>query len=291
VDRSPEEAYRWYKRAADQGLGSAEAAVARCCAKGIGVAKDPGQAMSWWNKAAAAEYPGAQFHLGLGYFSGAGIARDFERAVACFEKDARQHHVGAQLYLGLCFWRGDGVSRDQSQSEKWWSEACIQGIVPWRYSAGNEALGDEGEVEAWWRDVADQANASLQCCLAESYHFGHGVPADDSQAAAWYRKAAARGDLVALKRAAWLLATSSNPKVRDGAGAIEFGQKAVAATEGKDASIQDTLAAAYAEASQFDQAIRTEKRALDLARREDEKQEYQARLKLYEAHTPFRVTP
>lgn len=72
-------------------------------------------------------------------------------------------------------------------------------------------------------------------------------------------------DAVLLKRAAWVLATSSDAAARNGARAIDLATHAVTATQGRDPIALDTLAAAYAEAGQFDRALDAVQRALGLA--------------------------
>jgi TPR repeat protein len=181
------------------------------------------------------------------------------------------------------------VSKDVVQARKWWQEAALQGIAPWRYAGGDDNGGDADEVEQWWRYVARNGNADLQSCMGEFYHFGHGVLRDDGEALKWYRQAAGQGDLVAMKRVAWLQATCPNPSLRNGTNAVEYARKALAAAGPKDAVALDTLAAAYAEAGQFDQAIRTEKQAIDGSKREADQKEYQARLKLYQNKKPYRA--
>jgi tetratricopeptide (TPR) repeat protein len=66
---------------------------------------------------------------------------------------------------------------------------------------------------------------------------------------------------------AWLLATSPDPAVRDGGLAVEFAQKACHLTALKYRFGLESLAAAYAETGQFDQAIRYQERALMLPTR------------------------
>lgn len=289
VEKNWVEAAKYYQLAARQGLGLAQANLARCFTKGQGVAKDPGAAAHWWGKAAEQGFPGARFHLGLCYYRGAGLNLDASEAVKCFEAEAKHKHVGAELFLGLCYWSGKGVARDPAQAEQWWREAALQGIKPARYEAGDDTGGDAAEVEPWWREVAELGNGSLQSCLGEFYHFGQGVARDDQEAIRWYERAAGQGDLVALKRVSWLRATSPVAAIRNGTSAVEFAQKAAELTKQKDAGVLDTLAAAYAEAGQFEKAIRAEQRAISLSKREDDQKEYGLRLKLYQEKKPYRA--
>jgi serine/threonine-protein kinase len=50
----------------------------------------------------------------------------------------------------------------------------------------------------------------------------------------------------------------------------------------------ETLAAAYAELGDFDEAIRWQKTALDVVTKPDEQPAMRARLTLYEARKPYR---
>ena len=87
----------------------------------------------------------------------------------------------------------------------------------------------------------------------------------------------------------WTLATSVNSAIRDGSNAVVFAEKAVAATSRKIPASLDTLAAAYAEAGQFEKAIATQQEAIALLQTEAEKADYKTRLKVFEAHMPYRV--
>ena len=277
----------WFRRAALQGLGTAQIHLAQCYANGKGVARDASQALRWWQAAADQGFPSAQFHTGLCHYEGLGTNRDFSGAVNWFLKAAEQRHVGAQLYLGLCFSKGFGVRADAESAQKWWREAALSGIVHRLPELGD----DPADVERWWQQVAQQGDARLQCCLAEFYRFGQGVAQSDAKALQWYRKASGTGDLAAIKAAAWLMATSPQSEVRDGRAALELARKAASASKRKDPKALDTLAAAYAESAQFGKAIGAENEAIALAQEDEDKKEYQVRLKLYQSKTPFRALP
>lgn len=68
-----------------------------------------------------------------------------------------------------------------------------------------------------------------------------------------------------LNNLAWILATSADDSVRNGVEAVGFAQKACERTQYKDPMPMGTLAAAYAEAGRFDQAIATAEKAANLA--------------------------
>ena len=69
----------------------------------------------------------------------------------------------------------------------------------------------------------------------------------------------------ALNNLAWLLATCADDQVRNGADAVRYAEKACALTGRKQAGMVGTLAAAYAEAGRFPEAVKTCQQTIDLA--------------------------
>ncbi len=72
-------------------------------------------------------------------------------------------------------------------------------------------------------------------------------------------------DAVAHRKLAWLLATSMDAAVRDGARAVELARRADQLAGGQDPVVIGTLAAAYAEAGRFSEAVASARQALQLA--------------------------
>src|SRR5262249_49003313 len=72
-------------------------------------------------------------------------------------------------------------------------------------------------------------------------------------------------DVFLLNRAAWILATSTDPNVRDGAKAVPLAEHAVALSGRNNVESLDTLAAALAEAGRFGPAAAVAQEALKLA--------------------------
>ncbi len=96
---------------------------------------------------------------------------------------------------------------------------------------------------------------------------------------------------VALNSLAWLLATHPDKAVRNGPEAVALAQRAVAQQKEDQPVLLDTLAAAYAEAGRYQEAVETAEKAQAVAVRWGNKKlssEIQERLKLYRAGKPYR---
>ncbi len=92
---------------------------------------------------------------------------------------------------------------------------------------------------------------------------------------------------------AWLLATCPVASLRNGEEAVEHARQVDQLCAGKDPLALDCLAAAYAEAGRFPEAITTARRALAVAIEQNKRalaSEVRARIALYEARKPFRLS-
>jgi tetratricopeptide (TPR) repeat protein len=93
----------------------------------------------------------------------------------------------------------------------------------------------------------------------------------------------------ALNNRAWILATSQVERCRDGRQAVEEATRACELTGWKEAGHIDTLSVAYAEAGDFDQAIRWQRKALeDPSYEREERDNAREKLALYDKKQPFR---
>jgi len=99
---------------------------------------------------------------------------------------------------------------------------------------------------------------------------------------------------VALFNLSWIYATSENAKTRNGIKAIELAEKLCKLTKYKQPLGLDALAAAYAEAGKYDDAVFTAEKALELALLygpEELVSGINKRLSLYKSGRPYRQTP
>lgn len=140
---------------------------------------------------------------------------------------------------------------------------------------------------------------------AATQHLPNRIWADAYSARGWVR--AARGDFpsaladfdlairqnrknpVGLTSKAWLLATSPEDRVRDGVTAVNLAKQAVALSDTPTA--HDALAAAYAEAGRFDEAVAEQRRTMEMMRKQGLTADpsFDARLTLYMQRHPYRA--
>jgi len=300
VAKDEVEALKWYRKAAEQGNAHAQWDLGLCYASGQGVAKDEVEAVKWYRKAAEQEDAEAQWRLGLCYARGQGVAKDEVEAVRWYRKAAEQGNAHAQWVLGLCYASGQGLAKDQVEAGNWYRKAAEQGDAEaqWRlglcYASGQGVARDDVEAVRWYRKAAEQNLAAAQVSLWEFYAKGHGAAKDEVEGAKWFQKAAESKDANDLNALAWVLATRENSAIRDGSKAVVFAERAVFAAEMfpkkyEKHAFLDTLAVAYAEAGQFEKAVSTEQEAIGLLPTEEYKNDYKARLKLFEAKSPYRA--
>jgi tetratricopeptide (TPR) repeat protein len=98
---------------------------------------------------------------------------------------------------------------------------------------------------------------------------------------------------IGLAHIAWVLATSPDPSIRNGTKAVELAEQTNRLSGGNNPIIAATLAAAYAEAGRFPEAITTAQRAEQLATSQNNTAlaaPLEAELKLYQAGSPLHET-
>ena len=94
----------------------------------------------------------------------------------------------------------------------------------------------------------------------------------------------------ALNLMAWIFATDHDAKIRNSSEAVRFAKKACELTSYERPELVDTLAAAYAAAGDFNQAVTIQERVLQSARQEqynDLIKEVEERLNLYKSGKPY----
>jgi tetratricopeptide (TPR) repeat protein len=116
------------------------------------------------------------------------------------------------------------------------------------------------------------------------------------EALAHYRKAVELNPeaVDAQSNMAWALATWPEDRIRDGKKAVELAERADFLTEGQNVRVNITLAASYAEAGRFADAVKTAQRALQLALAQGNTarvDSIRAQIELYQSGSLFRDPP
>lgn len=184
--------------------------------------------------------------------------RQFQRAV-----EEKPDYTEARNSLGLAFFQ-----------KQQWGEALTQ-----------------FEMAVKSQPLDAQARTNLATALYQSGRLGEAIvqfqkalEIRPDHATAYYN----------LRQVAWVLATSPDPEVRNGAKAVTLAQQVTRLSRGSDPLIAGTLAAAYAEAGQFSEARATVERAVQLASAQGKTAlvaDLQAQARFYEAGQPYREAP
>ena len=238
VEKSEENAFVWYKKAAEQGNAEAQCVLGGCFYyQTLGVEKDDKEArkwyeaaatqgnvtaqymtgrlyaelsyneaaVKWYTKAAEQECPEAQYELGDCYSYGIGVAKDLEQAFEWYQKSAENGNATAQFNLGYCYGNGEGVEKNSAKAVEWYRKSAEQGYamaqckLGYCYDNGEGVEKNSAKAVEWYRKAAENGNATAQKNLGVCYEYGRGVTLSKATAAEWYRKAADQGNENAKK--------------------------------------------------------------------------------------------
>ena len=186
-------------------------------------------------------------------------AHNYKQAEAAFQTSIREQPT---------FWPGYYALAGLYFAEHNWSKAIEEATLTLRYDATiaeaellrAEAYKATGNSNAFLRDINDLIRIRAPRTFAD-----------------------------ALNARAWFYATWPDDHLRNGAQAVKDAIVACKLTNWKYPNTLDTLAAAYAEAGDFDSATRYEQQALAANARRSLAREYQERVELYKRHQPHRT--
>ena len=127
IAADPEEAARWYERAAGKGLAPAQFRYASLLEKGAGVKKNLGQARKLYLAAATRGHAKAMHNLAVLYAEGIEGKPDYATAALWFRKAAQHGIADSQYNLGVLCARGLGTDKNIAEAYKWFALAAAQG--------------------------------------------------------------------------------------------------------------------------------------------------------------------
>jgi TPR repeat protein len=195
-----QEAFQWYRKAAEQGNPSAQINLGAMYAEGRGIDQDFQAALTWYLKAAQQGETLAYYNLGVMYVEGQGVPRNFQEALTWYRQAAIHGHAQAQFNLGLMYEQiRDALSLKEAAA--WYRQAAAQGYAPAQVNLGAMYIDGRGvpqdaqEARQWYQAAAYQGYAPAQFNLGAMYLKGHqGLAKDLTMAYVWFSRSAQQGD-------------------------------------------------------------------------------------------------
>ena len=261
-------------------------------------ARDPAAAVPWLNAAAEQEHAPALFLLGQLHFNGQGVEANPELGWRFVTRAAELGHAPAQVAASMRVLSGDAAGEDVQRSLYFLRTAASSGNgagAYWLgklYLAGRHVERDSNLAAQWLTRASELEFPPATLWLAELYAKGLGVGVDAGRATGLRERVLPTLPVGARNEFAWELAVSPVADLRNGAFAVEVMEGVTA--ERPTPAYLDTLAAAYAEAGRFDDAVRAQQRAVDAlpgtvppAARAS----FSERIELYRSGQPYREGP
>jgi len=204
----------------------------------------------------------------------------------------------------LFYYRDDGDLRpvlnllEEAGGKGHWPSAFLLGYHYWE---GRRTARDGNLAVKWLKLAAHNGSHPAELVLAQCHAAGFGVRKDVARAEQMFA-AVEKVEPRFQNDFAWQLAVSPHDDLRDGARAVQIMEGVLSRRENVSAARVDTLAAAYAEAGRFEDAAKTQRRAISLLATDPQlkghpealarsRKDFESRLALYLAGKPFRREP
>jgi len=259
-------------------------------------ARDPAAALPWLKASAEQEHPMALYLLGQLYFSGqGGVEADAELGWKLYTRAAELGYAPASAEAGRHLLVDDATADDVQRGLYFLNKSASSGYAPGEYYlakvylAGRHVTLDGSAAAQWLTRASERDYGPATFWLAELYAKGLGVEPDSARAAELRQRVLPTMPVGVRNGFAWELAVSPTAELRDGAFAVEI-MEGVTAERPSPAYI-DTLAAAYAEAGRFEDAVREQQRAIEALERDappETRDVFLERLDLYRSSQPYR---
>lgn len=289
-------ALKLFQQAADQGVASAQAIVAHAYIYGDFAKNDYAAAKPWLEAATAQGEPWAIYMLGWMYHQGEGVVRDEQRARELILRAANLRQPSALLMAPYLLLREGVTERDKRIATTYLRESADSGNPAGMFQlamhlyTGTYLQRDYASAFSWF-DRAREHQPQAGLWKAQCYALGRGVDADPVKAEAQFAALLQTASPYELNNFAWMLAASPDENLRDGARAVAIMTAMFEAhPEQKNWMYLDTLAAAYATSERFVEAATTQRAAIAVLGKADEKSRASMleRLALYEQGRAYR---
>lgn len=160
-----DEAFQWYKKAADNGNARGMSNLSTCYCNGRGVARDYATAIVYATKAAEMGYPHAQYHLATHYESGNGVDKDSLKAYEWYKKAADSKYDQAEYIVATYhFWGKGGHQKNYPEAAKYLEKSDNEYgkyLLGWMYEKGKGVEANLPKAFENYYKGADASKAAL----------------------------------------------------------------------------------------------------------------------------------
>lgn len=194
------QAFRWWKKAAEQGYVQAQFDLALFLQSGRGCKQDLEKAIYWMEKSAAKDFPLALYHLGWWYEEGIAVKADKAKALHYYFRAAAEGSVSAYHQLGVAYLKGEVVPAVPHEALRYFQlgaegndlESTFD--LAHMYEHGIGTPQNEQKAFELYMKAAKVGDEVAQYCVGKMYYDGRGTEENKLEAAVMYMSAANNGD-------------------------------------------------------------------------------------------------
>lgn len=193
-DKDPQQAFTWFKKAADAGDVDAQMFTAAAYMYGVGVKKNMDAATRYYINAAKNGNSIAQFTLAKNFIESRN-ASNRKLGLIWLNKAVANNNPQAITMLGELYLKGKLLDKDENKGEQLLNQAAAQGFSPAMVALGELALEQNQKEQAleWFNKASNQHNNEAYLDLAHIYLQQKSPVYDPKTAYMWTLKAAQNG--------------------------------------------------------------------------------------------------
>ncbi len=199
-----EEAFQWYKKAAENGDVRGISQLSLCYCNGKGVIRDYATSIVYTKKAAEMGHPYAQYHLATHYEDGRGITKDSLQAYEWYKKAADNHYDEAAYKVAAYnFWGKGGHAKDYSTAAEYFKKSSKEYgkyLLGWMYEKGK---GVETNLPKAFENYCKSADASKAALTGLTNWANYGNSDAQYWLAEYFRKKAIKLDIESDSASYW----------------------------------------------------------------------------------------
>jgi len=135
------EAFKWTKKAAEQGFAPAQLKLGLLYETGKGTLPNYKEAIKWYKKSAVQGNIDAQNNMGLMYEMGMGVLQNYQVSASWYKKASDSGSATAKMNLGIYYCEGLGVKKNLAMAKSLLSEA---------YESGEFSPDKQNFIEGIW---------------------------------------------------------------------------------------------------------------------------------------------